>query len=130
MRKQLEKREIEGINVYSRGLAVLFPEPMNQKAALVLKNNDINVDEEQLAVSLEQEDINQSDLILVIKEETKETILETYEDIPDIYTIKELAGEQGIILDPYGKDMIDYEYCFREMERLFEKIVDQLVHEE
>lgn len=99
---------------------------MNQKAALVLKNNDIDVNEEQFAVQLEQKDIDKSDLILTIKEEEKETMLAEYEDLPDIFTIKELAGEQGIILDPYGKDMIDYEYCFREMERLFEKIVAQI----
>ena len=48
----------------------------------------------------------------VIKKATRESYGEA---------LKELADEEGTVLDPYGKDLMDYEYCYRELDRLVEK---------
>ena len=126
MKKELYKRGIKDIQVTSRGMIVLFPEPINPKAVLVMNNNEIPVDEEYQASALTEEDIEQADLILTMTQEQKEKIIQEYQYTKDIYTVKELGREQGEVLDPYGNDLIDYEYCCRELARLIEKIVDTI----
>ena len=130
MRKELLERGIKEVTVCSRGLIVLFSEPINPKAVLVMKNNELPVEEEYLTQALTEEDVKNSDLILTMTEEQKEKVLEEYEYDGDIYTVKELGREQGEVLDPYGKDLIDYEYCCRELARLIEKIADTIFEEE
>lgn len=129
MKKELSKRGIKDIQVASRGMVVLFPEPINPKAVLVMKNNDIPVEEDYQASPLTEEDVERADLILTMTQEQKEKILEEYLYTKDIYTVKELGKEQGEVLDPYGKDLIDYEYCCRELARLIENIVDTICEE-
>ena len=126
MKKELLKRGMKDIQVTSRGMIVLFPEPINPKAILVMKNNELPVDETDQASALTVEDIDNADLILTMNQEQKEKVIEEYEYTGDIYTVKELGREQGEVLDPYGKDLIDYEYCCRELSRLIEKIVDTM----
>ena len=53
--------------------------------------------------------------------EKTDQFLAMREDVKEIYSLKELADEEGTILDPYGKDLMDYEYCYRELDRLVEK---------
>ena len=52
--------------------------------------------------------------------------MDEYENVKRIYTLKEFANEQGEVLDPYGKEIVDYEYCLRELERLVEKTMIRL----
>lgn len=126
MKQELEKRGITDIHVDSKGMVVLFPEPVNPKAAIVMKNNHLPVDEHYQTSGLTKEDIERSDLILTMTQEQKEKVLTEYEYEKEIYTVKELGREQGEILDPYGKDLIDYEYCCRELARLIENIADTI----
>ncbi len=127
MRKELLDRGIKDVQVCSRGMIVLFPEPINPKAVLVMKNNNLPVNEEYQASVLTKEDVEQSDLILTMTQEQKEKVLTEYGYEKEIYTVKELGREQGEVLDPYGKDLIDYEYCCRELARLIEKIADTML---
>ncbi|MGN0244221.1 MAG: hypothetical protein ACI4CT_09205 [Lachnospiraceae bacterium] len=124
-RMLLEKGRMD-IEVKSRGLVVLFPEPVNAKAALVLEKNGISYANVQ-AMQVTQEDFEDCDLVLTMTEEQKEKVLEDFEVLSLVYTLKEFAGEQGEMLNPYGKDVIDYEYCFREMERLIEKAIKNII---
>lgn len=129
LREQLKKENIEDVEVYSRGLVVLFPEPMNPKAGVVLENNNIPVETEYTSKQLTQQDVEWSDLVLVMSQDQKEKVMDEYKNVPEIYTIKEVGREQGEVLDPYGKDMIDYEYCYRELERLVEKLMTEITGE-
>lgn len=129
MRKELSNRGIKECSVCSRGMIVLFPEPINPKAVLVMKNNELPVDEGYQTKPLTQEDVESSDVIITMTQEQKEKIEEEYHYEGDLYTVKELGHEQGEVLDPYGKDLIDYEYCCRELARLIENIVDVMLEE-
>ena len=71
MRKELLERGIKEVTVCSRGLIVLFSEPINPKAVLVMKNNELPVEEEYLTQALTEEDVKNSDLILTMTEEQK-----------------------------------------------------------
>lgn len=130
MKQELVKRGISDVCVCSRGTVVLFPEPLNPKVITVLENNGVLAEETYQSKPLEREDIHTSDLIITMTQDQKEKILEQYPEATYVYTIKELGREQGEVLDPYGKDLIDYEYCCREIARLVEKIVDVFICDE
>lgn len=125
MAKLLEEQNIEGIKVMSRGLVVLFEEPVNPKAQICLEAHGYPV-KEYVTRQLTQEDIDSGCMILTMTEAEKKKVMEEYENVKRIYTIKEYANEQGEVLDPYGKEVVDYEYCLRELERLVEKTMIRL----
>lgn len=118
---QLKKSGSAGMEVKARGMVVLFPEPVNSKVVQILENNEVPL-EFDCVFQLEQSDIDSSDVVIVMDELVKQRIGESYENTDRVYTLKELAGEEGSVLDPYGKELMDYEYCFRELKRLLEKI--------
>ena len=119
LNRLLLERGITDVKVRPRGLVVLFP-------ALVLENNGISCSDYQ-SIQVTPEDFEDCDLVITISEEQKKKVMEEYEILSLVYTLKELAGEQGEMLDPYGKDMIDYEYCYREIERLAEKSLKNIL---
>lgn len=126
MDDRIKTGNIEGIEVKARGLVVLFPEPVNSKVAYILENNEIPM-EYDCAFQLEQSDIDDSDVIITMDENQKERVKSTFQNISIIYTLKELAGEEGTILDPYGKELMDYEYCFRELARLVDRVLESKI---
>ncbi len=97
----------EGLEICSRGLIVLFPEPYNPKAASILRNNGIILENRQ-SLQLENSDFNNETLILTMDRAEKQKLLDDYENAVNVYTIMEFAGGSGDILDPYGSDMEVY----------------------
>ena len=113
------------IEVYSRGLVVLFPEPLNPKAEIVLKKHDLELNN-HVAKGLEAWDINENTLILTMTAAHKKKVTELFPDAPAVFTIKEFAGEMGDVIDPYGGSLLDYEDCFNELGRLVKKTIYKL----
>lgn len=108
----------------SRGLVVLFPEPSNPKAETVLKSHNLLL-KDHIATQLTSEDIDEHTLILAMTKAQKATIEADY-GVEEVFTLKEFAGEEGDVTDPYGGDLIDYENCFAELARLVKKTVIKL----
>lgn len=117
------------LEVMSRGLVVLFSEPLNPKVAIVTKNHELSVEEHKTR-ALVIEDIQEDTLILTMTEQEKEKILEDYQITENVFTIKEFAGEIGDVIDPYGGSLIEYEACYVELARLVKKTVLKLDKEE
>lgn len=116
------------VPVISRGLVVLFSEPVNPKAADVLKNNNVSQMKET-STQLEPEDITKKTLIFTADAREKEKVLRDYSGYvePDmVFTFSEGAGELTDIEDPYGTDLIGYERCYFELVRIVKKIVYRL----
>ena len=83
------KRPVE---VESRGLVVLFPEPINQKAEAVLISNGVALND-FMSTQLTEEDFTPDTLILTMEYIQREKVLEKYENvIPENHnnTIKRL----------------------------------------
>ncbi len=114
--------EIEAV---SRGLVVLFPEPSNPKAELVLKNHELLL-ENHTSMQFTVEDMKENTLVLTMTANQKRKILEEYEGIADVFTLKEFANEEGDVVDPYGGDLMDYENCYTDLARLIKKTVVKL----
>ena len=117
------------LTIESRGLVVLFPEPMNPKAEAVLENHGYPTPV-HVAMQLEQEDISRDVLLITMEEKQKSQIWETYEDAPHVYTLKEYVGESGDTPPLYGQPLSVYSQCYTEMELLIRRLVIRLNEEE
>jgi len=121
--KNLEK--VSDMKVCSRGLVVLFAEPLNPKAEIVLKKHDLELTN-HMAKGLRASDLEEDILILTMTASQKKKVQELYPEVKDVYTIKEFAGEIGDVVDPYGGTLMDYEECYIELGRLVKKTVYKL----
>lgn len=116
--KNLDK--VSDRKVISRGVVVLFNEPMNPKAEAVLNMHELELNN-HIAKGLKSIDIEDNTLILTMTESQKKKVLEEFPEAEKVFTIKEFTGEMGDVVDPYGGTLIDYEDCFSELARLVKK---------
>ena len=86
------------VEILARGLVVLFPEPLNQKAEAVMISNGIK------------------------------KILEKYghADPENVYVLTELVGDELEIIDPYGGTLQAYGLCYETMRKTILKLVNLL----
>ena len=117
--------ENESIPAISRGLVVLFSEPVNEKAVSVLENHGLTCVVE-FSKELTKEDITENALILTMTDKQKKQAIDKYEIENDIFSIKEFNGEEGEVKDPYGGTLVDYEECYNELLRLIKKTIYKL----
>lgn len=121
--KNLER--VSMMKVMSRGLVVLFGEPINPKADIVLGKHELELSN-HVSKGLKVTDIDENTLILTMTASQKRKIMEEYPEVRDVYTIKEFAGEFGDVVDPYGGSLVEYEECYIELARLVKKTVYKL----
>lgn len=121
--------EESDIEVYSRGLVVLFSEPINPKAETILKKHGLDHNN-HISKGFRESDIDETTLVITMTAAHKRKILETCPNAKAVYTIKEYAGEDGDVVDPYGGTLIDYEECYIELSRLVKKTIYKLSEED
>ncbi len=121
--KNLE--QVSDRKVLSRGLVVLFSEPLNPKAEVILKKHDLELPN-HVAKGLKASDIEDNTVILTMTASQKKKIMELFPSFREVYTIKEFAGEVGDVVDPYGGTLVDYEECYIDLGRLVKKTVYKL----
>ena len=121
-RADVYKRQIE-----CRGLVVLFPEPLNQKAEAVMISNGINW-ENFTSTQLEDEDFTDDTLVLTMEHSQLEKIFEKYPSAREenVYVLTELVGDELEILDPYGGSLQSYGLCYETMRKSIIKLVKLL----
>lgn len=117
------------LEIDSRGLVVLFPEPINQKAEAVLISNGFHAKDHK-AVQFSQEDVGERVLILTMEESQRAKILGNYEHVSDIYTIAQYAGETEDVKPLYGAPLSAYGKCYETLETLVSGVVIRLNEEE
>lgn len=121
MRELSPKRPME---ILARGLVVLFPEPMNQKAEAVLISNGITP-QDFISVQLKKEEMQDDTLILTMEASHRDKILGMFEDAieKNIYVISDFVGEELDILDPYGGPLASYGLCYESLRKTLKKLV-------
>ncbi|MCC8066359.1 MAG: phosphotyrosine protein phosphatase [Clostridiales bacterium] len=122
---------LDELDVTSKGLVVLFPEPINPKAEAVLVSNGLTM-KAHMSDPLVQEDFNDRTLLLTMNEEVRQKVIDTFsperEDLVRVlYQYVGAAEEPG---NPYGGTLADYGKCFTELESMIKKLVVQLNEEE
>lgn len=115
------------VEVLTRGLVVLFPEPLNQKAEAVMISNGINM-EGFMSTQLTEEDFTDDTLVLVMEHIQLEKVLEKYgnADPENVYVLTELVGDELEIIDPYGGTLQAYGLCYETLRKTILKLVNLL----
>ena len=115
------------VEIESRGLVVLFPEPLNQKTEAVLISNGINV-QNQMSRQLTAEDLQQGHLVIAMEAAQKQKILEEYEESleGDVEVLTDLTGDELEILNPYGGTLKSYGLCYETLNKTIKKLVNLL----
>jgi len=120
----LEEQGFDDVKLSSRGLVVLFPEPVNPRAAQAAGDAGYKMKEFQ-ATKLTGADIEDADLIFTVTPEEKERVIIDFSEelggMDKVFTISEAAREPVGIPNPYGKETEDYATCFVTIKRMCEK---------
>lgn len=115
------------VEVLVRGLVVLFPEPLNQKAEAVMISNGINM-EDFMSTQLTEGDFTEDTLVLVMEQIQREKVLGKYENAnsENVYVLTELVGDELEIIDPYGGTLQAYGLCYETLRKTILKLVNLL----
>lgn len=108
------------VNIKARGLVVLFPEPMNQKAEAVMISNGLPT-EGYMSSPLTREDLEGNTLALAMEKRQREKALEMFEGIDpeNVQVLSEFVGDEIEVVNPYGGTLQMYGLCY---ETLFSSI--------
>lgn len=115
------------VEILARGLVVLFPEPLNQKAEAVLISNGIDT-KNYTSVKLAEEDLTENTLVLALESAQISQILSEYPDVPEenIHVLTEFVGDELEIMDPYGGPLTAYGLCYETLRKTIKKLVIKL----
>ena len=80
------------VEILARGIVVLFPEPLNQKAEAVMISNGITL-ENYMSSQLESSDLGNIRLVLTFDQAAKEKVLEM-EGAQNVEVLTELTGDE------------------------------------
>ncbi len=115
--------------LYSRGLVVLFEEPINPKVNLLLSKYNIPVSNHGQSRQMEESDITEETLILTMTLSEKIQFLEKFGSRGHVYTLGEYTGEETDVMDPYGEGEEGYIQCCEELMRRITLMTDRLRQE-
>ena len=115
------------VTIECRGLVVLFPEPLNQKAEAVLISNGIST-EGMVSTQLEESDITESTMVFTMESSQRERIIESFADIDpeQVFVLSQYVGDELEILDPYGGTLQSYGLCYESLRATLKKLVKRL----
>ena len=117
------------LEVESRGLVVLFPEPVNQKAEAILASHGLTM-KDHTAKMLEQEDFDERTLILVMEDALKQRIFQEHENVQNTWQLSEYIKEETDVREPVGGSLADYGACYELLDCMISSLVVVLNEEE
>lgn len=117
------------LEVESRGLVVLFPEPVNQKAEAILASHGLTM-KDHTAKMLEQEDFDERTLILVMEDALKQRIFQEHENVQNTWQLSEYIKEETDVTEPVGGGLADYGACYELLDCMISSLVVVLNEEE
>ncbi|MGC4018783.1 MAG: L-threonylcarbamoyladenylate synthase [Muricomes sp.] len=109
----------------SRGLVVLFPEPVNQKAEAIMKCSQKSL-EGHTSIAFSEEDLHEDTLVLTMDESQKWKIVSEYDNIKNVYTLNEFTEDDTEIPNPYGQPLTAYGECCEIISMLIKKLTNKL----
>ena len=120
---------LEDILIESRGMVVLFPEPINPKAEAILASRSLSL-KDHTSCSLAPEDFDERTLILAIGPSVRDRILQSFEGAVNVYELCEYLSDTGGVPDPYGGELADYGHCYERLKELIDQLADKLEQED
>lgn len=115
------------VEVLVRGMVVLFPEPLNQKAEAVMISNGTNL-EGYMSSQVCEEDFDDDTLVLTMEAQQRQKILDKFSGArpENVQVLTELVGDELEIIDPYGGTLQSYGLCYETLNKSIRKLVKLL----
>ncbi len=119
------------IEILARGLVVLFPEPLNQKAEAVMISNGLST-EGCMSSQLTEDDLQGNVLVLAMESKHRDKILELFAhaDSNKVHVLSEYVGDEIEVMDPYGGTLQMYGLCYETLNKSIRKLADRLNEDE
>ena len=117
------------LELESRGLVVLFAEPVKQKAEAILASHGLTM-KDHTAKMLEQEDFDERTLILVMEDALKQRIFQEHENVQNTWQLSEYIKEETDVTEPVGGSLADYGACYELLDCMISSLVVVLNEEE
>lgn len=109
----------------SRGLVVLFQEPMNAKTVAIAASKGFDLSKYS-SIPLKEEDFGKEVLVLVLEETYKQKVYDDFKGAVNVYSLQEFINEPVKISDPYGGELADYGKMYEDLEQMLRKLVTKI----
>ncbi|MDD6213478.1 MAG: phosphotyrosine protein phosphatase [Clostridiales bacterium] len=126
MRSVCRDRKLE---IASRGLIVLFPEPLNPKAVAVLTGNQM-APQKECSEGLQESDITEGTLILTMTEKEAQMVKESFPMAENVVSLGAFIGKPGDITEPHGGSLADYGACYEYIDLMVKLAAESLFRSE
>lgn len=128
LRGLLKKKNVTEIDIISRGLVVLFSEPVAPLAITVLEKYGYVI-EDFRSSQLTEKDMDEADLILALTDDLASRVHESYPSSTTVMSLGVFLDLDASIPDISGGSLEDYEKCFLILEQLMEAVADRIAGE-
>ncbi len=115
------------VEVSSRGLVVLFPEPVNPKAETILATHGLII-ASHTARQFKADEVDAETLILTMNTVQKRRLATDFFINDNVYTLPEFSGIHGDVDDPYGREIAEYEICYNKLQELIQNAIYRLLY--
>lgn len=117
------------LEVDSRGIVALFPEPMSEKAEAVLISNGIQQTDHK-STPLKEEDFTEDTLVLAITKKQYVDVVDKFGDHDNLYSLSSFLGADQEVPDPYGMSLKDYGACLELITVFIRQLEKQLLEDD
>ena len=107
----------------SRGIVVLFSEPISPKVNVSLSDHEYGVSDHENSKIFSTDEITADTLVLTMTLSEKVKVIEDFGIEKNVYTIGEYIEDNVDISNPYGGDEEQYEKFFNEISEKIEKVI-------
>lgn len=125
VKRKMLLRGISGIQVFSRGNVVLFPEPANQKIQEIVRKQGMSL-EDYRAEPLKGTEFSENTLILTFNAASKQRVYDHFPNVTNVYMLREYVGEVGDIRLPLGGNIEEYEAVCKVVDRVTDSLLEKL----
>ena len=119
---------VQEYEIGSRGMVVLFPEPVNQKAEAIMRSQQMTLAAHE-ATQLDEADLDEDTLILTFEEAQKWKIISDYGNVKNVYTLNEFVDDDRVVESAYGQPLVGYGENFELLKELIHKLAEKLNEE-
>ena len=120
---------LEDILIESKGLVVLFPEPVNPKAEAVLASKGLSM-KDHISTAFAGEDFDERTLIIAMNQDIREKIEQTFGQSTNLFTLSGYIGSGEEVPDPYGGALADYGRCFDTLRGMLSQLAEKIIEED
>lgn len=114
------------VDVVSRGLVVLFPEPLNELAREVLLSHQMDFSKEA-TTPFSIDEVNDETLILTMTISQSIKIAQEYGLTEQVFTLRKFdKEEEGDVIDPFGGGPLEYQTLYQELTELIRRLIANL----